>query len=452
MIDFPLISPLFSIDIMFLFSDTPEQIDLKKYVNSIYAAISLEIDCPEPTDIMVKIIGNNGQLPNLDLRNVIERVLYIYDSHSILMKEEDRTFLNFLDIYSQEPSTKIERNGGMWKSRLVRPQSYVASSFEEILWDFESIFDMTRKLAIGKADGYHGVFLSQKIEALTIQGVCIAENRKIELHNSAITSIAVAIDGASRSINNLLELFHQSFFYYLLPRNDRYVSNGDYFIPLVMTILIPLSLGVKYFFMDSYLNRKEEENYNSNSGKNLTQFLKYLLISFGLVGLCHSEAFYFEDVVVFGLFKVPKLLIANLFLCAMNQVKKSQNETELSSESEKNHIKSIYLIFLATIMLCYSMINFSIVFLTNLVLLPILLVIFDLSDNKKSIAKYLQQILIFLSISVYSVDAPPFFNNVFAQFIEDGRSYNKMLGGDYLTYNYLVFCILPFLVLLQFIV
>lgn len=30
-----------------------------------------------------------------------------------------------------------------------------------------------------------------------------------------------------RSLNNLLERFHQSFFFYLLPSTDRYVSIGN---------------------------------------------------------------------------------------------------------------------------------------------------------------------------------------------------------------------------------
>lgn len=33
-----------------------------------------------------------------------------------------------------------------------------------------------------------------------------------------------------RSLNNLLERFHQSFFFYLLPSTDRYISIGNDFV------------------------------------------------------------------------------------------------------------------------------------------------------------------------------------------------------------------------------
>ncbi|KAG8261111.1 Glycosylphosphatidylinositol anchor attachment 1 protein [Homalodisca vitripennis] len=36
------------------------------------------------------------------------------------------------------------------------------------------------------------------------------------------------LEGLLRSLNNLLERFHQSFFFYLLPDTDRYVSIGIY--------------------------------------------------------------------------------------------------------------------------------------------------------------------------------------------------------------------------------
>ena len=39
------------------------------------------------------------------------------------------------------------------------------------------------------------------------------------------------VEGICRSLNNLLERFHQSFFFYILPGTERYVSIGLYMIP-----------------------------------------------------------------------------------------------------------------------------------------------------------------------------------------------------------------------------
>ena len=56
------------------------------------------------------------------------------------------------------------------------------------------------------------------------------------------------VEGIFRSLNNLLERFHQSFFFYLLPATDRYVSIGLYMPPfglLALPVVIKISFLVK---------------------------------------------------------------------------------------------------------------------------------------------------------------------------------------------------------------
>lgn len=64
-----------------------------------------------------------------------------------------------------------------------------------------------------------------------------------------------------RSLNNLLERFHQSYFFYLLPSTDRYVSIGkenDYSLHLYMK-----DSGYFFFFYIK-INFCESENGNAN--------------------------------------------------------------------------------------------------------------------------------------------------------------------------------------------
>ena len=52
------------------------------------------------------------------------------------------------------------------------------------------------------------------------------------------------VEGVFRSLNNLLERFHQSFFFYLLPATDRYVSIGLYMPPFgVLALPIVIKVG-----------------------------------------------------------------------------------------------------------------------------------------------------------------------------------------------------------------
>ena len=52
------------------------------------------------------------------------------------------------------------------------------------------------------------------------------------------------LEGVVRSLNNLLEPFHQSFFFYLLPESHRYVSIGLYMPPFGCLLLGPAIMAI----------------------------------------------------------------------------------------------------------------------------------------------------------------------------------------------------------------
>lgn len=52
------------------------------------------------------------------------------------------------------------------------------------------------------------------------------------------------VEGIFRSLNNLLEEFHQSFFFYLLPESHRYVSIGLYMPPFGCLLLGPVIMAI----------------------------------------------------------------------------------------------------------------------------------------------------------------------------------------------------------------
>lgn len=63
------------------------------------------------------------------------------------------------------------------------------------------------------------------------------------MHKANDSDYYRVIEGVLRSLNNLLERLHQSFFLYLLPATDRYVSIGLYMPPFGL-IVLPLLLKV----------------------------------------------------------------------------------------------------------------------------------------------------------------------------------------------------------------
>lgn len=64
-------------------------------------------------------------------------------------------------------------------------------------------------------------------------------------------SLGRIVEGTVRSISNLMEHFHQSFYFYVLPNTYQYVSIGNYMIPFAL-MLIPIALEV----LKALLNHK----------------------------------------------------------------------------------------------------------------------------------------------------------------------------------------------------
>ncbi|KAJ5088743.1 hypothetical protein N7456_012359 [Penicillium angulare] len=134
--------------------------------------------------------GVNGQLPNLDLFN-----------------------------------TAVAIAGG---------QMGIGSNLQE-MWEHDDSYEarlqtMLRGMAkqgLGYATGAHSSFMPYHIDAITLQTK--GEGWEDEM------ALGRTIESLCRSLNNLLEHLHQSFFFYLLMQSNRFVSIGTY-LPSAMLI------------------------------------------------------------------------------------------------------------------------------------------------------------------------------------------------------------------------
>ncbi|KAF4549811.1 GPI transamidase component-like protein [Elsinoe fawcettii] len=81
--------------------------------------------------------------------------------------------------------------------------------------------------AVGHSSGPHSSFIPYHVDAITLQTVGDGWHDEMSLGRS--------VEGLFRSLNNLLEHLHQSFFFYLLMHSNRFVSIGTY-LPSAMLI------------------------------------------------------------------------------------------------------------------------------------------------------------------------------------------------------------------------
>jgi len=189
---------------------------------SIQAAINLEIETPDITHLNVKVEGLNGQLPNLDLVNLVNRLIMREGLYPMFQGVEDHP----------------------------RPESY-----KGYMRSLNTMFSMMSSQSTGVPSGNHGLFHRFGIEALTLEGVYQKRKGRVKADFHVLGRI---VEGVFRSLNNLLERFHQSFFFYILCSGSRYISIGMY-MPMLGLLAIGFlisALGI-WFTLLAKLNDKK---------------------------------------------------------------------------------------------------------------------------------------------------------------------------------------------------
>uniref|UniRef100_W5UFZ8 GPI-anchor transamidase component GPAA1 n=1 Tax=Ictalurus punctatus TaxID=7998 RepID=W5UFZ8_ICTPU len=181
---------------------------LQGRAGSIQAALSLELSSDVITSLDLVLEGLNGQLPNLDLANLFN------------------AFCQKLGVLCTIQG-KLQRND--WDTT----EGYTVAA--------QTMMLMVLKQASGRPWGDHGLFLRYHIEAATIRGINSFRHYKTDA-----TTLGRLLEGMFRKLNNLLERLHQSYFFYLMPSLSRFVSIG-YYMPafgLLAAILLLRALDL----------------------------------------------------------------------------------------------------------------------------------------------------------------------------------------------------------------
>ncbi|KAL8854045.1 MAG: hypothetical protein Q9221_001168 [Calogaya cf. arnoldii] len=86
---------------------------------------------------------------------------------------------------------------------------------------------------LGHASGPHSSFIPYHVDAITLQAVGHGWQDEMAMGR--------CVESTFRSLNNLLEHFHQSFFFYLLMQANRFVSIGTY-LPSAMLVAVNFTI------------------------------------------------------------------------------------------------------------------------------------------------------------------------------------------------------------------
>jgi GPI-anchor transamidase subunit GAA1 len=165
-------------------------------------------------NIHVSYDGINGALPNLDLFN------------SAISIASGQMGIS-TSIQHQHTWSKHEHYG----SYPVRLQTLLRGMSSQ---------------ALGHATGPHSSFMSYHIDAVTLTAT--GEGWQDEM------ALGRTVESICRSLNNLLEKLHQSFFFYLLMQSNRFVSIGTY-LPGAMIVAAGYTIMAIYLWVMSGYQR-----------------------------------------------------------------------------------------------------------------------------------------------------------------------------------------------------
>ncbi|GAO13908.1 hypothetical protein UVI_02003760 [Ustilaginoidea virens] len=149
--------------------------------------------------------GTNGQLPNLDLVNSIVNIA----------------------------------GGQMGMQTAIQGMKHHDNSYKDRL---QTMLRGMLKQGLGISTGPHSSFIPYHVDAVTLQPYG-------EGWHDAM-AMGRVIEGTFRSLNNLLEHLHQSFFFYLLMQRDRFVSIGTY-LPSAMLLAANFTIMAIFLWVKS---------------------------------------------------------------------------------------------------------------------------------------------------------------------------------------------------------
>ncbi|KAL2139863.1 hypothetical protein VTI28DRAFT_4626 [Corynascus sepedonium] len=279
--------------------------------------------------------GVNGQLPNLDLINSIVNIAGGQMGIGVALQE-------------------------MWRHNNGYPDR------------LRTMLRGMLKQGLGLASGAHSSFIPYHVDAVTLRP--FGEGWQDEM------AMGRVVEGSFRSLNNLLEHLHQSFFFYLLMQRERFVSIGTY-LPSAMLVaanftIMAIALWVKSGQPAEGASPKPKSETPSSTATPPTTAERDLFLPLGVVALIQSLS-----IIPLYLFNHPPegfltpLFFTFAILNTLLPPALSQLLTTLprspTSEHQYNLIKSFSLLLLGMFLSTLATLNFSLALITGLLASPL---------------------------------------------------------------------------------
>ncbi|KAJ6314701.1 hypothetical protein OIU78_018227 [Salix suchowensis] len=189
--------------------------------------------------------ASNGQMPNLDLINIVNYLAV----HRQGLRVKVEKVLSLLDSRWLEILGEIFEVLGK-VARSLNPGWKFGISAADYVEGSATLASSLYNQALGIPTGPHGAFRDFQVDAITLEISPKVSSHNKARYNEFLLRGGRLVEGVVRSINNLLEKFHQSFFLYMLTSPSKFVSVGVYMIAFAL-LVAPLPLVAASLYADA---------------------------------------------------------------------------------------------------------------------------------------------------------------------------------------------------------
>ncbi|CAR26796.1 hypothetical protein ZYGR_0I00680 [Zygosaccharomyces rouxii] len=317
--------PVWSKNIIIVFSENPN-VALRSWVQAYHTSLDLTggsieaaivLDYPGTNDYFdyaeISYGGLNGELPNLDLVNIAVSI-------------------------TEHEGVHVSLHG-------MTPESI----------NDESYWSRLKILLCGiYRDAFAGLEPLQGNEAFSgwrIQSVTIKAHGK-EGGNNDITTFGRIPEAMFRSINNLLEKFHQSYFFYMLVAPRYFVSISSY-LPATVVLTAGFALAsLNSLLANQYSNLSFYSHYNLKA-------LLFWLVSI-LVSFVFSQLFLY----------VPSTILLVAFIVVMLLLPLAAGRLWTITEPLSHRLQMYAFLYMSLVVTSLMMVNFTLAFVVGILAFP----------------------------------------------------------------------------------
>lgn len=180
--------------------------------------------------------ASNGQMPNLDLLNVVHYLAV----HRQGFRVNIAAFSSLLSSAWLRVIAEILHTIGS-VLRKINPDWKLDIAVPDYVEGTANLANSMYNQALGVPTGSHGAFRDYQVDAVSLEFSPTFHVKNENAKSLFLLKGGRLIEGVARSVNNLLEKFHQSFFLYFLTGPSKFISVGVYMIPFAL-LLAPLPI------------------------------------------------------------------------------------------------------------------------------------------------------------------------------------------------------------------